>query len=72
MSQAYDHIVHDLDSISPQEKIALCELLESQLAAAGANGTSNGVVSAFGWAKGRITIHPDFDAPLDDFKEYVE
>jgi hypothetical protein len=72
MSQAFDHIVHDLDSISPQEKIALRELLKSQLAMAGANGASENAVSAFGWAKGRITIHRDFDAPLDDMKEYVE
>ncbi|HEU4731255.1 MAG TPA: type II toxin-antitoxin system Phd/YefM family antitoxin [Kofleriaceae bacterium] len=23
-----------------------------------------------GWAKGQVTIAPDFDAPLDDFAEY--
>ena len=26
----------------------------------------------FGSAKGLITMAPDFDAPLDDFKEYIE
>ena len=26
----------------------------------------------FGSAKGLITMAPDFDAPLDDFKEYME
>jgi hypothetical protein len=25
----------------------------------------------FGCAKGQITMSPDFDAPLDDFKEYM-
>ena len=25
-----------------------------------------------GWAKDLITIGPDFDEPLDDFKEYME
>ena len=23
-----------------------------------------------GWAKGQVTIAPDFDAPLDDFADY--
>jgi len=26
----------------------------------------------FGCAKGQFTIAPDFDAPLEDFKEYME
>lgn len=26
----------------------------------------------FGCAKGQIYISPDFDAPIDDFKEYME
>ncbi|HWB63346.1 MAG TPA: DUF2281 domain-containing protein [Chitinophagales bacterium] len=26
----------------------------------------------FGSAKGTIVIHSDFDAPLEDFKEYTE
>jgi Protein of unknown function (DUF2281) len=25
----------------------------------------------FGFAKGKIKLAPDFDAPLDDFKEYM-
>lgn len=25
----------------------------------------------FGCAKGTIIMHPDFDEPLDDFKEYM-
>jgi antitoxin (DNA-binding transcriptional repressor) of toxin-antitoxin stability system len=23
-----------------------------------------------GWAKGQVTMAPDFDAPLDDFSDY--
>ena len=26
----------------------------------------------FGCAKGQIVLHDDFDAPLDDFSEYME
>jgi len=25
----------------------------------------------FGYAKGKITLMPDFDDPIDDFKEYM-
>ncbi len=25
----------------------------------------------FGYAKGKITLKPDFDDPIDDFKEYM-
>lgn len=25
----------------------------------------------FGCAKGMVNLHPDFDEPLDDFKEYM-
>lgn len=25
---------------------------------------------SFGWAKGQMTMAPDFDAPLDDFTDY--
>jgi hypothetical protein len=29
------------------------------------------VIPQFGSAKGKITMSEDFDAPLDDFKEYM-
>ena len=29
------------------------------------------IVPQFGSAKGKIKMSPDFDAPLDDFKEYM-
>lgn len=72
MSQAFDHIVQELDRISQQEKYALRELLDHELAIPGENGNAAGNISAFGWAKGRVSISADFDAPLDDFKDYVE
>ena len=33
--------------------------------------TKQQVVPQFGSAKGKIKMAPDFDAPLDDFKEYM-
>ena len=32
---------------------------------------NNGKIPALGSMKGRITMAEDFDAPLDDFKEYM-
>jgi len=34
--------------------------------------TDNPTRRKFGFAAGQITISEDFDAPLDDFKEYME
>lgn len=31
----------------------------------------NKIIPQFGSAKGKIKMAPDFDAPLDDFKEYM-
>ncbi len=72
MSQAFNHIVQELDRISEKEKFALRELLDKELAVSAKNGNASKKVSAFGWAKGRITISSDFDAPLEDFKDYIE
>lgn len=72
MSQAFDQIVDKLRRISDDEKQSLCELLAQQLQAKQQNGAAGKRLSTFGWAKGRIKIADDFDAPLDDFKDYVE
>jgi Protein of unknown function (DUF2281) len=72
MSDTFENIVHHLDEISSQEKFVLRELLDRQLAVNGKNEVDVGDVASFGWAKGRITISDDFDAPLDDFKDYVD
>lgn len=32
----------------------------------------NRIKPQFGCAKGRFKMSPDFDEPLDDFKEYME
>lgn len=32
---------------------------------------TNKIVPKFGSAKGKIKMAPDFDAPLEDFKEYM-
>jgi hypothetical protein len=68
MSQAFDEFVHNLDGMTADEKWLLLELLKRQLPPA--NGKQP--VAAFGWAKGRIHMSEDFDAPLEDFKDYME
>lgn len=72
MSQAFDHIVQELNLISEQEKCALRQLLDRELTAPVKNGNASKKASAFGWAKGQIVISSDFDAPIEDFKEYAE
>jgi hypothetical protein len=72
MSQAFDHIVQELDLISEQEKCALRQLLDRDLAATTKNGNASKEASAFGWAKGQVFISSDFNAPIEDFKEYAE
>jgi Protein of unknown function (DUF2281) len=72
MSQAFDHIVQELDLISEQEKCALRQLLDRELAASTKNGNASKKTSAFGWAKGQVIISSDFDAPIEDFKDYSE
>ena len=72
MSGTFEQIVHHLDVITVQEKYALRELLDQQLAGNGKNGSNASNISAFGWAKDRMTISGDFDAPLDDFEDYSE
>jgi hypothetical protein len=37
-----------------------------------ANGATSIRKSTFGWAIGQIQIAEDFDAPLEDFKDYME
>jgi hypothetical protein len=68
MSQAFDQVVGQLHELSLQEKNSLRMLLDHQSAA---NKRDSTAVSAFGWAKGQVSIGPDFDEPIDDFKDYV-
>ena len=68
MSQAFDHVVEQLHELSLQEKSSLRILLDHESTK---KESSPVAVSAFGWAKGQLSIGPDFDEPLDDFKDYV-
>jgi len=55
--------------MSDEDKRALRDMLDEQLSG-DKNGSTEKGVSTFGWAKGRITIADDFDAPLNEFKAY--
>lgn len=35
------------------------------------SGAKNGLAALYGKGKGQFTMSPDFDEPLDDFKEYM-
>ncbi|MBK7382338.1 MAG: DUF2281 domain-containing protein [Flavobacteriales bacterium] len=51
---------------------SLMEQWDRQKKSPGSPESDTGKVRVFGIAKGMATISKDFDAPLDDFKEYME
>lgn len=46
-------------------------LLSKQVASEQSKRTSSGRRGALGSLTGKVWMAPDFDAPLDDFKEYM-
>lgn len=52
--------------------LCLADLEHDAEATLPSSGSPERTAIQFGWAKGLITIAPDFDEPLDDFKEYME
>lgn len=65
------HIIETVKVLSVSEKQALLELLSQELKASPPEPRSQGSIQ-FGWAKGLVTIAPDFDEPLEDLQEYLE
>jgi len=44
----------------------------AMLWAEASDATAQTIRKGFGCLKGKIRMTPDFDAPLEDFKEYME
>lgn len=65
MGNELEKIVHGL---SKQQKLVLRELLDLDLKSDGNAKTLE--PRKFAWARGRIQMAADFDAPLEDFREY--
>lgn len=51
-------------------KIEVNDFIEFLLTKAKKGNEEDGTKPQFGSAKGLFTIHPDFDEPLEDFKDY--
>jgi hypothetical protein len=69
-----EKILREIDALSPDEqqrlRQALCEV--QQRLERSNYGPSTARSPRFGWAKQIISLAPDFDEPLVDFREYSE
>jgi len=46
-------------------------LVKAELEPVAVAGESQGTLRGFGCLRGKISMSPDFDEPLDDFREYM-
>lgn len=60
-------------NLSAEEKRQLRDLLDAELSAPKSAEASPQPApkSIFGWAKDFVVVRDDFDAPLEDFREYM-
>jgi Protein of unknown function (DUF2281) len=77
-SQDFCKFVADMNSLSLYTKLeALPKNLKQEVSdfidflMQKSSAKKNKIVPQFGSAKGKIKMSPDFDQPLDDFKEYM-
>lgn len=61
-------LLQSIEQLPADEKLVLRAALDAQLGSP--DQPTNG--STFGWAKGAVVIHPDFDEPLPELEEYSE
>jgi hypothetical protein len=61
-----------LSSLPEEMKIQAAEFINSLWAKAKKDKPEKKKTPKFGSGKGMFTIMPDFDEPLEDFKEYME
>ena len=59
-----------LNHLSPDLKLEVSDFIDFLLIKQNKNKGKK--VPQFGCAKGQIYMTPDFDLPLDDFKEYMK
>lgn len=80
-SSASDQVVSTFKVLSPEEKKEVYAILASEYLkllimtpslVQSPTELSSAPVLGCGWAKNLVTISPDFDEPLEDFKEFLE
>ena len=64
-----EKIFEKTQQLTPSAQKALLEIVELL---AGQPGFTGNQIPKAGSAKGQIKLAPDFDAPLEDFKPYME
>ena len=58
-----------LEILPPNLKLEVLDFVDFLIEKSTKN--NNNIIPKFGSAKGKIKMAADFDAPLDDFKEYM-
>lgn len=66
------NIKKELEELPAEELKEVSRLVQALLAQSPDVPPSTQTASGYGWAKGLITVPADFDAPLEDFQEYME
>lgn len=70
LKDAQAHLPQLLDELKPGEELVITDGAKPLALVKKAERTSWACKA--GSARGKITMAPDFDAPLEDFKEYME
>ncbi len=65
---SWNEILEKVKHLSPSLQKELADYLEQRLLHLQASGNKKPV---FGSAKGMFVVKPDFNEPLEDFKEYM-
>ncbi len=66
------NIKKELEVLPPEELKEVARLVQALLAQSPNMPPLTPSVSGYGWAKGLITVPAGFDAPMEDFQEYME
>ncbi len=67
---SYEEVIEKYKRLHPQARRQVNDLIE-RLTATAVNEEGNNPPSLFGILKGKIWMSPDFDEPLEDFKDYM-
>lgn len=70
MKTALARIKHDLQQL-PAEELQEVSRLIRDLLHKQSSPQDTTPPTGYGWAKGLVIVPPDFDEPLEDFREYM-
>lgn len=62
-------VISKFDMLPPKFQIEVSDFMDFLINKSGKS--KKRIVPKFGSAKGKIRLAPDFDAPMEDFKDYM-